>query len=76
MVGTVVTFALSFMTTMFYFGLYEAGKLMDSPVTTTAELIPLDTLSFALSDDITNLTDDPDQSVPVFLSPGSIPSNK
>ena len=115
MVGTVVTFALSFMTTMFYFGLYEAGKLMDSPVTTTAELIPLDTLSFALSvsrypnpnpdpnhdpdpdpdpspspnlnlnpnpapdpnqDDITNLTDDPDQSVPVFLSPGSDPSTK
>ena len=49
MVGTVVTFALSFMTTMFYFGLYEAGKLMESPVATTAELIPLDTLSFALS---------------------------
>jgi len=76
MVGTVVTFALSFMTTMFYFGLYEAGKLMESPVATTAELIPLDTLSFALSDDITNLTDDPDQSVPVFLSPGSDPSTK
>jgi hypothetical protein len=35
----------------------------------TADLIPLETLSFALSDDITNLTDDPDQSVPVFLSP-------
>ena len=49
MVGTVLAFALSFITTMFYFGLYEAGKLMESPVATTAELIPLDTLSFALS---------------------------
>ena len=49
MVGTVLAFALSFITTMFYFGLYEAGKLMESPVQTTAELIPLDTLSFALS---------------------------
>jgi len=74
MVGTVVTFALTFLTAMFYFGLYEAGKLIESPVACTAELIPLDTLSFALSDDITDLTDDPDQSVPVFLSPGSIPS--
>ena len=74
LLGTVVTFALTFMTTMFYFGLYEAGKLMEAPVATTAELIPLDTLSFALSDDITNLTDDPDQSVPVFLSPGAIPA--
>ena len=122
MVGTALAFALSFITTMFYFGLYEAGKLMESPVATTARLIPLDTLSFALSvsrhpdpdpdpnpdpnpgpdprprpspspnprpnlnpnpapdhphqDDITNLTDDPDQSVPVFLSPGSNPSTK
>jgi predicted membrane chloride channel (bestrophin family) len=72
MLGTAVTFGLTFMTTMFYFGLYEAGKLMESPVKTTAELTPLDTLSFALSDDITNLADDPDQSVPVFLSPGDI----
>ena len=78
-------------------------------VATVAQLIPLDTLSFALSvrahlhpnpdlnpnpnpsrgpnrnpnpapdaeqDDITNLTDDPDQSVPVFLSPGSSPITK
>ena len=49
MVGTALAFALSFITTMFYFGLYEAGKLMESPVATTARLIPLDTLSFALS---------------------------
>ena len=108
-VGAAVAFALSFLTTMFYFGLYEAGKLMESPVATVAQLIPLDTLSFALSvrahphpnphlnpnpnpsrgpnrnpnpapdaeqDDITNLTDDPDQSVPVFLSPGSSPITK
>ena len=32
MVGTALAFALSFITTMFYFGLYEAGKLMESPV--------------------------------------------
>ena len=48
-VGAAVAFALSFLTTMFYFGLYEAGKLMESPVATVAQLIPLDTLSFALS---------------------------
>ena len=30
----------------------------------------------AEQDDITNLTDDPDQSVPVFLSPGSSPITK
>ena len=48
-VGAALAFALSFLTTMFYFGLYEAGKLMESPVATVAQLIPLDTLSFALS---------------------------
>eukprot|EP00908_Phaeocystis_cordata_P006915 Transcript_17561.p2 GENE.Transcript_17561~~Transcript_17561.p2 ORF type:complete len:342 (+),score=172.54 Transcript_17561:80-1105(+) len=69
LVGTGVTFVMTFVLALFYFGLYEAGKLMESPVKATADLIPLETLSFALSDDITNLTDDPDQSVPVFLSP-------
>lgn len=67
--GMIVTASMSFLSTVFFFGLYEAGKLMEAPVKATADLIPLETLSFALSDDITNLTDDPDQAVPVFLSP-------
>lgn len=40
-VGAALAFALSFLTAMFYFGLYEAGKLMESPVATVAQLIPL-----------------------------------
>jgi len=68
-VGTAVTFVMSFVTALFYFGLYEAGKLMESPVESTIALIPLEAISYNLSEDLTNLTDDPDQAVPVFLSP-------
>ena len=98
-VGTAVTFVMSFVTALFYFGkphaarraapsrpalpthdstgpcfrrlpgLYEAGKLMESPVESTVALIPLEAISYTLSEDLTNLTDDPDQAVPVFLSP-------
>jgi len=67
--GTAVTAVMSFMVSLFYFGLYEAGKLMETPVETTVSLIPLEGLSYTLSDDLTNLTDDPDQAVPVFFSP-------
>ena len=31
------------------------------------EMVPLDDLGHALSDDLTNLVDDPDNGVPVFL---------
>ena len=31
-------------------------------------LVPLDDMSFTLSDDLTNLVDDPDHKVPVFLA--------
>lgn len=68
-VGTAVTFIMSFMVALFYFGLYEAGKLIEKPVEAIVSLVPLEALSYTLSDDLTNLTDDPDQSVPVFLSP-------
>tara|TARA_B110001452_G_C15182724_1_gene410799 strand:- start:62 stop:196 length:135 start_codon:yes stop_codon:yes gene_type:complete len=42
---------------------------MESPVESTIALIPLEAISYNLSEDLTNLTDDPDQAVPVFLSP-------
>jgi predicted membrane chloride channel (bestrophin family) len=51
----------------FFFGLYEAGTLMEAPVKAVSTLVPLDDLKASLSDDLTTLVDDPEENVPVFL---------
>lgn len=64
-IGSTVAIAL------FYFGLYELGSIMDKSVEAVTRLLPLDDLSYTLSGDLTDLVDDPEDSVPVFLTPDS-----
>ena len=52
---------------LFMFGLYEAGNVIEVPFKAVLEMVPLDDLGHALSDDLTNLVDDPDNGVPVFI---------
>jgi predicted membrane chloride channel (bestrophin family) len=66
--GFFLALAYSFSMSLFMFGLYEAGKIIEAPLQAVLNLVPLDDMSFTLSDDLTNLIDDPDHKVPVFLS--------
>ena len=67
--GFVLALAYTFASALFFFGLYEAGTIMEKPVAAVTQLVPLDDLKYALSSDLTDLVDDPEDSVPVFLTP-------
>jgi hypothetical protein len=66
--GFVLALAYSFTISLFMFGLYEAGKIMEAPLQAVLGAVPLDDMSWTLSDDLTNLVEDPDHKIPVFLS--------
>ena len=67
--GFFLALGYTFMTALFFFGLYEAGTIMEKPVAAVTQLVPLDDLKYALSADLTDLVDDPEDSVPIFLTP-------
>jgi len=67
MSGLLHTLVYTFGSAFFFFGLYEAGTLMEAPVKAVSTLVPLDDLKASLSDDLTTLVDDPEENVPVFL---------
>lgn len=52
---------------LFFFGLFEAGKTVEAPAKAASQLLPLDDLKFALSADLSELIDDPEDEIPVFL---------
>jgi predicted membrane chloride channel (bestrophin family) len=64
----IIALANSFFSALFFLGMYEAGKLMESPIKAVIATLPLDDLKFSLSEDLSDLVDDPDDSVPVFLT--------
>ncbi|KAL1498755.1 hypothetical protein AB1Y20_014065 [Prymnesium parvum] len=66
--GLALALAYTFASALFFFGLYEAGTVMDKPLRAITQLLPLDDLKYALSSDLTDLVDDPEDSVPVFLT--------
>jgi predicted membrane chloride channel (bestrophin family) len=66
--GFIMAAVYAFVLALFMFGLYEAGRVIEAPMQTVLQLVPLDDMSFTLSDDLTNLVDDPDHTVPVFLA--------
>jgi hypothetical protein len=41
--------------------------VIEAPLATVVALIPIDEMGHTLSDDLSNLVDDPDDEVPVFL---------
>lgn len=70
--GVGLPMGLSFGLSLFVFGLYEAGTVVEQPLKEAIDLVPLEASGFELSDDLSNLVDDPDSSVPVFLSPKAV----
>jgi len=68
--GFVMALCYSFVLGLFFFGLFEAGKLVVKPVKAIMAVTDLEEMTATLSDDLANLVDDPDGEVPVFL-PGS-----
>jgi len=69
--GFFLALAYTFFCALFYFGLYEAGTIMEKPTDAVTKLLPLDDLQASLSADLTDLVDDPEDGVPVFLLPSS-----
>lgn len=65
--GFGLSLAFTFFLALFFFGLFEAGKVIEAPLATVVTLIPIDEMGHTLSDDLSNLVDDPDDEVPVFL---------
>jgi predicted membrane chloride channel (bestrophin family) len=63
LLGLMYSFALS----LFFFGLYEAGNIIEAPLKAVVALVPVDSMGFSLSDDLASLVDDPDGAVPVHL---------
>lgn len=63
----VLTIASTFFTALFFFGLFEAGNVVEAPLKTVLALTAVDNMCFSLSDDLSSLVDDPDQRVPVFM---------
>ncbi len=66
--GFGMSVGFSFFIGLFFFGLFEAGKLVEAPLKQAVKLIPLDDLGHTLSDDLSNLVEDPDDDIPVFLT--------
>jgi len=63
--GLTFTIFYSFMLSLFYFALYEAGKALEAPLKTAIAMVAIDDMGYTLSDDLSSLVDD--DSVPVFL---------
>lgn len=65
--GFVLSLFYTFLIALFYFGLFEAGKLVAKPFKAALAVVDLTELTSTLSDDLANLVDDGE--VPVFLPP-------
>lgn len=65
--GLILSLSTTAFVSLFFFGLYEAGRVIEAPIKQVISLVPIETLTYALSDDLSNLIDDPDNAVPVFL---------
>jgi len=65
--GLVLSLLTTAFVSLFFFGLYETGKAIEAPLKQVISLVPLGALTYTLSDDLTNLIEDPDNAVPVFL---------
>jgi len=65
--GFSLAVAYAFGSALFFFGLFEAGKTVEAPAKAASQLLPLDDLKFALSADLSELIDDPEDEIPVFL---------
>ena len=63
--GLALTIGYTAVLSIFYFGLYEAGKTTEAPLKAVMAMIPMDEIGYVLSDDLSSLVDDDD--VPVFL---------
>jgi len=70
--GFLPTLFGSFFVGLFFFGLLEAGKLVEKPIKAMVAVSDLEGLTVALSEDLTSLIDDPDGEVPVFLPSPSV----
>lgn len=70
--GFLPTIIGSFLVGLFFFGLLEAGKLVEKPVKAMVAISDLEALTVSLSEDLANLIDDPDGEVPVFLPSPSV----
>ena len=67
-IGFGMALGFTFFITLFFFGLFEAGKAVEAPLKQVVKLLPLDDLAHTLSDDLSNLVEDRDDEIPVFLS--------
>jgi hypothetical protein len=64
-VGLSLTIFYTLLLSLFYFGLYEAGKPVDAPLASLTATLAIEEMFYVLSDDLSSLVDD--DSVPVFL---------
>jgi len=64
--GLGLTIFYTFILSNFFFGLFEAGKTLEAPLKSLAASLATDDMGYVLSDDLSNLIDDPD--VPVLLT--------
>jgi hypothetical protein len=65
--GFIPTIIGCFVLGLFFFGLLDAGKLVEKPVTAMVAVSDIEASTVNLSEDLANLIDDPDGEVPVFL---------
>jgi len=63
--GLTLTLVYTGFLSLFIFGLYEAGNVVEAPLKAVLALIATEDMSHSLSDDLASLVDD--DSVPVFL---------
>jgi len=63
--GLALTVTYTAFLSLFTFGLYEAGNVVEAPLKAVTELLSTEDLMSSLSDDLASLVDDP--TVPVFL---------
>jgi len=64
--GLGLTVFYTAMLSLFYFGLYEAGKTVEAPLAELSSLLSTSEMGYALSTDLANLVDDAE--VPIMLS--------
>ena len=63
--GLGLTLVYTAFLSLFIFGLYEAGNIVEAPIKATMALLVTEDISHTLSDDLASLIDD--DTVPVFL---------
>jgi predicted membrane chloride channel (bestrophin family) len=64
--GFIIALCYTFFIALFYFGLFDAGKLVAKPFQAALAVVDLTAMTNTLSDDLANLVDDGE--VPVFLA--------